>query len=493
MKRWLKTFLVLVAVFLIPTLWLLISHIVAKHALERYKAQLRATGEKLTIDELLPPHIPPDQNGAKLFIQAFSYLQHEGILNSNPPPAMRTIPPEKAIIGWQQPWIVSQYGNSLITNTWNDIEEQLKKRALGLDLLYQAAARPGFDLGLDYRPNSISSSNLIKLKDAAVLLSAAAVSDLNRGETPAAVTNIHTLVILVNDWKDEPLLISQLVRIALAAIASTAQWEVLQSTNLTDPQLAMLQHDWESMGVVAPMENALAMERVWSLAQMDQLRTSNSPSASVGFSGSSGSSSGSSSGAFDFIKDLSGSASQAAADKLWRICWCYDDELREMEGLQATIDALRQIETNGIFDKALAEQDRKFKALGLNSATNNWLRTHLNDEMMGVFDATPRSIGRSINRLLRTESTRRCAITAIALKRYQLRHGAWPADLSALSPEFLSQIPYDPADGQPLHYHPNPDGTVTLYSMNWIWPQPATPEETRQYYTNLLQRSSVYK
>jgi len=248
------------------------------------------------------------------------------------------------------------------------------------------------------------------------------------------------------------------------------------------------------MDLIKPMENGLKMERVWSLAEIDDLRTSNSPSAaSVGYDTTWSVSADGSSGVLDVIKDLGHSASHVASDKLWRICWSYDDELRQMHGLQVTIETVRQIETDGFSDKALAEQAKKFKALGLNSRTNNWLRTHLDDEMLGVFESSPLSIAKSLNRLLRIEAQRRCAITAIALKRYQLRHGSWPADLSALSPEFLSQIPCDPADGQPLHYQPNPDGRFTLYSMTWIWPQPATTEEAQQYYTNLQRRFSVYK
>lgn len=492
MKRRLKTFLILIAIFLIPMGWLLVSHIIAKHALERYKAQLRAAGEKLNVDELLPPRIPPEQNGAKLFAQTHPYFLLEGVLNSNPPPAMRTVPPNKAMIGWQQPFIVSENGRGLSTNTWQDVEQELKKVAPGLELLHQTAARPGFDFELDYHNSSmVGLTNLADLKRAVLLLSAAAVSDLHRGDTPSAITNVHALVILVDQTKDERLLISQLVRISMAAIASTAQWELLQSTNLTDPELAMLQHDWESMELIQPLENAFKMERLWSLAEIDQLRTSNNPSASIGLENPLGA--GRSDSALDYARDLGEMGSRAASDILWRVCWSYDDELRELQASQIAVETLRQIETNGFFDNALAEQDRKIKALGLYNRTNNWLRTHFNNNFLALFDSTPVTTGKTINRMLRAEATRRVTVTAIALKRYQLRHGTWPADLSALSPEFLSEIPRDPADGQPLHYQPNPDGTFTLYSMTWIWPQPATSEETEQYYTNLQQRSSVYK
>jgi hypothetical protein len=495
MKRWLKTLLLVVAIFLLPTLWVVISHVRAKHALERYKAQLRAAGEKLTVDESLPPRIPPEQNGAKLFLQAHPSLQLEGVLGSNPPPAMRKGPAGKALIGWQQSEIIFAYGDEpIITNSWKEIEQALKKAAPSLELLHQAAARPGFNLEFDYHnSSSLGLSNLASLKGAVLLLTAAAVSDLNRGDTPSAVTNVHASLVLVNESKDERLLISQLVRFAMASVASTAQWELAQSTNLTDPELAMLQHDWESMDLVSSMENAFKMERLWSLAEIEQLRSSNSPSAAVSSGLPWSPASSTSSGALDFIKDIGQSASLKTSDLLWRICWSYDDELHELQVNQVAIETLRQIETNGFFDKALAEQDRRIKALGLNNRTNNWLRTHLNNDMLNMLDGAPASNLKTVNRLLRTEATRRVTITAIALKRYQLRHGVLPASLNALSPEFISEIPSDPTDGSSLSYQPNPDGTFTLNSGSWVWTQPATPEEVQQYYKNLQKRNSALK
>jgi hypothetical protein len=56
-------------------------------------------------------------------------------------------------------------------------------------------------------------------------------------------------------------------------------------------------------------------------------------------------------------------------------------------------------------------------------------------------------------------------ITAIALKRHELRYGRFPTALAALIPEFLPALPHDFMDGQPLRYHPNRDGTFLLYSV----------------------------
>jgi hypothetical protein len=56
-------------------------------------------------------------------------------------------------------------------------------------------------------------------------------------------------------------------------------------------------------------------------------------------------------------------------------------------------------------------------------------------------------------------------ITAIALKRYALRHGQPPANLASLVPEYLNELPTDLMDGQSLRYQLNPDGTFVLYSV----------------------------
>ena len=97
---------------------------------------------------------------------------------------------------------------------------------------------------------------------------------------------------------------------------------------------------------------------------------------------------------------------------------------------------------------------------------------------------------------VKNEAKRRLAVTAIALKRYELRRGHPSPNLIALTPEFLSQVPIDPMSGKPLCYRLNPDGTFVLYSTgedgkddggkggmdfrsgpDAVWPSAATPEE----------------
>lgn len=62
-----------------------------------------------------------------------------------------------------------------------------------------------------------------------------------------------------------------------------------------------------------------------------------------------------------------------------------------------------------------------------------------------VFDSHYRAIG-----------TRRMAAIALALRLYQVEHGAWPADLAALAPDYLPEVPRDPfaEDGRAIAYLP---------------------------------------
>ena len=63
------------------------------------------------------------------------------------------------------------------------------------------------------------------------------------------------------------------------------------------------------------------------------------------------------------------------------------------------------------------------------------------------------------------ENERRMAVTAIALERFRLRHGEYPAQLAGLVPAFLPKAPIDLMDGKPLRYRRKDDGTFLLYSV----------------------------
>ena len=58
----------------------------------------------------------------------------------------------------------------------------------------------------------------------------------------------------------------------------------------------------------------------------------------------------------------------------------------------------------------------------------------------------------------------RVADVALAVERYRMEHGGWPASLSALAPRYLAEIPLDPFDDMPIRYADIRTGRV-VYSV----------------------------
>lgn len=431
--------------------WIWTFHFRAKRAVTEYKRQLVAAGEKLTIEELIPPPVPLEQNGAAIFLKAAALLNRRpSLLNTNAPPAMHMVAPGKAMIGSAQPDIRDYYeGNT--TNSWAEAEAAIVDLAEALELLQQVIDRPTIDFGFDYRQGfGMRLPNLAETKMAAQRLSAAALCDLHRGETAAAATNVRAMLALVRGSADERLVISQLVRIAIAAITVNVNWELLQSPNVTEEQLAALQRNWTELEFVLATENALAMERAMGEMTVAGMRNSGAEFRKV-VSGSvwppGGGPTSSPDDWFGQARQFAGDAWDKAKFKTketaWRVAWSYPDQLRRLKGDQVLIEAARRARTNGCFRAAIEDQARQFETLGIRPSSRR------DDEDIGPADLDFRSmLSQSVlslqgilNRLMAIENSCRMTVTATALKRCQLHHGAIPRNWPPWCRSFLRPFP----------------------------------------------------
>jgi hypothetical protein len=396
----------------------------------------------------------------------------------------------------------------------------------GLDLLRQATARPSLDFAPDYRQGAmLLLPHLSEIKRSAQLLSAAAVCDLERGDSAAAFTNVCMMLALERKWGNEPIVISQLVRIAMVQITVGPSWELLQSPDVSEKQLETLQADWGDLEFIRSAENAFVMERATEEITFTHLRGSNSPLESLSLYGADSGSSSGGGGSGNWLEDLQDYSKSVwrgtklkSKEILWRVSWSYTDELHALQGQQVLLDTVRLVRTNGFYMDALAAQKKRLDELGFDKLEDvEGLLTLMTSDpadldVRWIFTSSVLSLRSYINKLLYAETARQLAVTAIALKRYQLRHGTLPSELTALVPEFLPAVPRDPVDGQPLRYHLNADGTFLLYSIgedavddggdakpaknpksrawqrgrDWVWPQPATAQEIRDYENDRL-------
>jgi hypothetical protein len=499
---------VLGATILIPV----IHHYQLRAATEAYIAKLKANGEPMELAQVIPPPVPPEQNSAGVFRSAASLIDTDQSLSyTNYAYGMEMVAPGKAMIRWQQPDNRDYDG----TNSWEDVASAVAQNSKSFELLHQIIEKPNFDFQIKYEQGidglNFTNLYLAESRGAALRLATATLCDLHYGDTASAVKNLRAMLALVKAMRDERFIISELVRMAIASIALDVNWELLQSPNLTDEQLAQLQHDWVDLEFIQAEENALAMERVTGEMTFTKWRKSNSALQSY-------------INHWLTLPELSRKINILDRAKLgtqifrWRYWWSYPDELQLMEGYQILLDAVRFAETNYSLQTALHDQSYKMQKLNIdtNSAGSLYFSDASRIDLHSMMSGDVFSLSIFLKRAMRAETTKQMTITVIALKRYQLKHGNYPTNLNSLVPEFVSAVPLDPVDGQPLRYRRNADGTFLLYSVgengkddggdpkpspdnpqlsywqfgqDWVWPQPATAEEIQKYYDEQARKS----
>jgi hypothetical protein len=417
------------------------------------------------------------------------------------------------MIRWQQPDIRDIDG----TNSWGNVTAAVVQNAKAFVLLQQIIEKPTFNFQIKYEQGvanlNFTNFYLAQSKRAAQRLEAAALCDLHRSDTISAVKNLRAMLALVKAMRDERLIISELVRMAIASIALEVNWEVLQSPNLTDEQLVELQHNWANLDFVRGEENALAMERAAAEITLKKWRSSNSGLQQYFVLGRR---SRELIGLPSEDESLWAKARTTTKIFMWRYWWSYPDELRLIKSYQVFLETTRSAEAKYSLLTAQHEQEDKLRKIFI--GTNNEDTFQFSDpkeaDMHFILSAGVHSLGAFSRKAMRAETAKQMTITAIALKRYQLKHGNYPPNLGSLVPEFVSSIPLDPMDGQPLRYRLKADGTFLLYSvgengeddggdpslsqnvessyfywqnsraLDWVWPQPATAEEIQAYYAH---------
>src|SRR5688572_28790059 len=112
--------------------WPLVERQRAKSALAKYERALRAKGERLTFNELMPP--PPEgENKYPEFLGIIAALQSRPAVMSNPPPDMRLIAPGKALAVTKEPhWVIK---GQKAPFRWEQAETDLKANAAVLEQL----------------------------------------------------------------------------------------------------------------------------------------------------------------------------------------------------------------------------------------------------------------------------------------------------------------------------------------------------------------------
>jgi hypothetical protein len=484
-----------------------------RYALTNYRHQLIASGEKLAVAELIPPVIPESSNGATRFLRAAALLPAKlALWETNPPNPMSMIAPGKAMVCWQQPEVITKFRrDEMATNSWREMQAELDRVAAAIQGFDALADSATIDFHFDYYQGfSGLLPNLAPMKGASQRLSYATVVALQRGDTTAALQHLRAMLALARSNTTEHLAISQLVRIAIAAITFNATWELLQNPNFTEAQLATLQREWAGLEFIHAGETAIAMERALCEMTIGDMRHSSAEFRKVtgafGGGGVPTPAGGPVGRILQLGEELLHGTSERTRETLWRVAWSYPDQLRMLQGQQILLDTLRDAKRTGDFLTAIQTQEQRLDVLGIpkDSAWSSGEEFNLHH----AFSSGVSGLRKFARKIMMIETSRRLVVTAIALERYKRKHGNYPTELGSLVPDWVSALPQDPVNGKPLRYCLNDDGTFTLYSVgedgedngadasnanstsasfqwqqgrDWVWPKPANSEEIESY------------
>lgn len=249
-----------------------------------------------------------------------------------------------------------------------------------------------------------------------------------------AVQDILGMVAVARGLDDEPLAISQLVRIGLEAITCRAVERLVNRVTVSEIDLAELQAALEASERPTRLARALAGELCLGLDMFGQKPSQLAAAASMG-------------------APNSGPSSETLAFALYTAAGLLNvDRAAYIRVMADFIDIARMNPWER--REPLAKWKRDISEL-----RSHWYRMRVLTGMLAPSLANIPTLDAGVLAQVR------CAATGLAVERYRHQHnGNPPALLSDLVPALLSGIPADPVDGRPLRYERRGQGYV-VYSL----------------------------
>ncbi len=480
----------------------------ARHHLSQLKERLTAEGTAFDPAKLQPLLVPAAGNGAAEFRNAQAMLRVED--HKMHPTPMSFVAPGRARCIWME----SNAPAAEVADIWPGLRREVEANRDGLLKLQAALERPRLEFPVNYQGGfmTLGVAHLVPLKSAARRISAAVMMDLRDGNPDSAWLNLRALCAIPVRWHDEPLLISDLVRASIVSIAAATTWSALQHPDWSEARLAELQRLWEFTPTNAASGRALEMERAMMGDEYESLRRDSDrlrdSLASFGAPASNG--------LLDDLAEVGAKILESPRDGIqlfmnlaprrwaWRPWNSYYDEAWAIETVALHLQASRAFDAGqpyATLDRALQEAVAE-----RGSPPPQFLVSAISDGTFNKF----------LDKMVLMETQRRIVVTAIALRRHKLAHGAWPARLEEMVPRFLSAVPVDPMDARLLRYRSGTDDHPVLYSVgldgvdasgdpkplsgegkDWfrgrdiVWPQRASAGELAEHLAELERKRPV--
>ena len=459
-----------------------------QRAWSAYKEQMTARGESFEPSAFIPPHVPDEENFAMTpaLSALFDFVpgtQHWR--NSNAPSqfqslgaryeaAARLVKPRT--IASSNSWLRAhtdlgvwaaafEAGTNvpagereplLATNFSAQDAAAAVLRAMAeydpvLDELREASRRPHSRFNIRYEqdnPATILLPHLSKIKQFCLILQLRASAEIAVGSTQDALKDIELMFYLTDTSRNEPILISHLVRMAELQLAllpvaeGMGQW--------SDPQLRALQERLQGFDFCADSKRSLQAERtLFGNGVIEWVR--HSPNK------------------FHLIDQFEGSG-PASEGELWPVGvlmavgpdgWLCLEQRNSSRAFDQYLLPLIDVPNHRISPDAVRNSEDAITRLTQGSQSTRYLH---HEFFSGLLLPAISRVGQKTAFAQTAVDT---ATVACALQRYRLAHGHFPDSLEKLSPELISKLPHDIINGEPLRYRLLPEDKYLLYSVGW--------------------------
>ena len=407
-------------------------------ALARYKQALRARGEALTVEEVLAS-LPADTNALILSPEEFVAL-------ANPAAQLARKIQESEVKPENPPGRERAAAVTALLQTFPKLRSRLTNQTIHV--------LPNYSVGYA----EILLPHLGPLKSAIGAAKIAAEEHLKQGRLDEALADVEAGSALAHVLDREPILISQLLKIACEAILLDAVRDAIQTPGWTDAQLARLQLLLRNQEVVASALKAMEMERAWDLdlfpegshplkdADLNDLLFWEEDDSDL------------------FMEALSVLRRLALPLNKWKWkhIWHFEEELFILQYYDRALDDYKKF----LSRKSLAA------VLTLQNGEWTWpakdvffTRARAHKFRWAVVPMVLIDTEGLLRKVAMIQTLIEIGKTAVALERFRLRHGRYPKSLRKLIPDFLPALPTDWIDGEPLRYRLDNPGRCRLWSI----------------------------
>jgi len=270
-------------------------------------------------------------------------------------------------------------------------------------------------------------------KRCAQILQLRAIAELADGHSSNALQDVELLLRVNDSLRNSPLLISQLVQIAIVGYEIQPVWEGLAEHQWSDQQLVDLDASLAREDFLADYELAMRGERACAISTFEIMRHTGE------------------------IVVSSADGNNTTVKMTWMPnAFFYQNELAFARLYQRYLLPLVNTNSRTISPETWRKIDAQAQA------ERNYLSPYSTMARM-----TAPALDAAVKRFAFAQSSMDLARVGCALERYRLAHGQYPVSLAALEPQFIAQVPHDIINGQPLHYRLKPEGLFILYSVGW--------------------------